>query len=67
MAINGNLHQVASYFLFGREDPIPDMFKRIVSKLDETKLDAPFFKRYLERHIEVDGDDHGPLSERMIQ
>jgi len=67
MAINGSLHQVASYFLFGREDPIPDMFKRIVEKLNASKFEAPFFKRYLERHIEVDGDEHGPLSERMIQ
>jgi len=67
MARFGELHQVASYFLFGREEPIPAMFKRIVERLDESNINAPFFKRYLERHIEVDGEDHGPMSENLIK
>ena len=61
------LHKVGSSFLFGREDPIPDMFTRILTNIDGGKIEAPCFKAYLKRHIMLDGDDHGPLSRNMIE
>jgi DUF3050 family protein len=57
----------AAAFAFGREDAIPDMFRSLVSQLNQEmcgELDK--FVWYLERHIEVDGDDHGPLSLKMV-
>src|SRR6202011_963164 len=53
----------AAAFAFGREDAIPDMFRSLVRQLNqEMSGDLDQFVWYLERHIEVDGDEHGPLS-----
>jgi hypothetical protein len=57
----------AAVFAFSREDAIPDMFRSLVRHLNEGlsgELDQ--FVWYLERHIEVDGEDHGPLSLKMV-
>jgi Protein of unknown function (DUF3050) len=64
----GRPHVIAAAFTFGREDLIPDMFRRLVRDLD-AQLSGRLqkFVWYLERHIELDGDDHGPLALRMIQ
>ena len=63
----GRLHALAAAFTFGREDVIPDMFRALVRDLSaasDGSLDT--FIWYLERHIEVDGEDHGPLSLKMV-
>lgn len=63
----GSLAAQAAAFTFGREDVIPDMFRELVRDLNQQHDGAlDTFVWYLERHIEVDGEDHGPLSLRMV-
>lgn len=67
-AESGAPHVVAAVFTFGREDVIPDMFTRLIGDLQE-RFPEPLadFQYYLQRHIDLDGDDHGPMSLRMME
>lgn len=62
----GKPHVVAASFCFGRETVIPQMFINLVNQLKIGKLDAPRFHYYLERHIAVDGEEHGPAAIDLV-
>jgi hypothetical protein len=63
----GGPHTWAAAFTFGREDVIPAMFRRFVDELAGRapgSLDDLVW--YLDRHIDIDAGEHGPLSLRMV-
>jgi hypothetical protein len=62
IALNAPAHSVAAAFLHGRESVIP----QILDDWGITANQAPTFRYYLERHIEVDSEDHGPAAESLL-
>ena len=67
IAIHGQPHQVAAAFFFGREEVIPDMFKRLVEQLAASGQACDRFVYYLNRHILTDGEVHGPMALQLMQ
>jgi hypothetical protein len=58
---------VAAAFTLGREDLVPEMFRRFVAGLDRnatTGLER--FQYYLDRHIQLDEQEHGPMALQML-
>lgn len=66
VAQHGHVVEVAASFFYGREKLIPDMFEVIVATLKKEQIEAPTFLYYLERHIEVDSGEHGPLALKCL-
>ena len=64
IASKASTHEVASAFLFGREDLIPDMFRSVLQELGHN---ATTLRLYLDRHIELDEGSHGPLARELLQ
>jgi hypothetical protein len=57
---------VMASFFYGREDVIPRMFNNLLKKWRIGADQAPMFVYYLKRHIEVDGDQHGPAAKAIL-
>jgi hypothetical protein len=66
IALNGAPHEVASSFCHGRENLLPDVFSAVRSNVDDVLGNAPVFQHYLDRHIALDHDEHGPLALRLL-
>lgn len=66
LASNGKTHEVAAAFFYGREDIIPDMFQSLVEELQQSGQTVKKLLYYLHRHIELDGDEHGPLAQKLL-
>jgi Protein of unknown function (DUF3050) len=63
---SGKPQVVAAAFCFGRETLITDMFSGLLTQLKIPAEEAPRFYYYLDRHIEIDGNEHGPASLELI-
>jgi hypothetical protein len=63
----GKPHVVAAAFTLGREQVVPLMFQRLLQVMGVGAAEAPMFHYYLERHVELDGDSHGPLAIALLE
>ena len=64
---SGSTPAIAAAFTYGREDVIPDMFTSLVATLADRDPDSwSKFRYYLDRHIEADGEHHGPICRRIV-
>jgi hypothetical protein len=69
LANSGSTEEVLAAFFYGREDIIPEMFRRLLDTLYRAKHDSDrlrHFIYYIDRHIELDGDSHGPMGRELL-
>ena len=66
VAIDGAPHEVAASFCHGRENLLPDVLGGARDGMSDVLEQAPTLKHYLERHITLDHDEHGPLALRLL-
>ena len=62
-------HIIASVFTYGRETIIPEMFVKLLKDLTAKESDSKELEElqyYFQRHIELDGDEHGPMAFEML-
>ena len=59
---HGRTHELAAVFAFGRESLIPAMFTHVL----EGEHCVPLLRDYLERHVEVDEEEHTPMAVQMV-
>ena len=70
LAGSGSTEEVLAAFFYGREDIIPEMFSRLQKTLRgarQGKDPLRHFIYYIERHIELDGDSHGPMGRELLE
>lgn len=65
-AREGSTLEVMASFFYGRENVIPGMFQGLLDRWGIAPGQASGFVYYLQRHIELDGDSHGPAANRLI-
>lgn len=61
----GRPWEIAAAFGIGREQAIPDMFAATLAAVGR-EARCGLFAEYLERHVELDGDEHGPMMLELI-
>ena len=59
-------HLVAAAFCVGREELLPRHFEELLQETGVREADAPAFHSYLRRHMDLDGNDHGPAAQRLM-
>jgi hypothetical protein len=59
-------HQVAAAFLLGREQLLPAVFERVLRAVEPLGEACGSLRLYLERHIHLDGEEHGPRAEQLL-
>jgi hypothetical protein len=65
IALSGDLPKIVGSFTLGREKVIPNMFEHIIQSVADASATNKF-TTYLNRHIDIDGDRHGPLSSKLL-
>lgn len=62
----GASHRIVAAFTLGREDLVPEMFHSHVRSLHRTTEALDLYVYYLERHMQLDEEEHGPMALRML-
>ncbi len=64
---HGDVAEVAAVFAVGRENLIPEMFKPLLESLSQKHpKELHTLMYYLDRHIQLDGDEHAGMSDKLL-
>lgn len=64
---SGHLPSIAAAFTFGREDLLPDVFSQVIAGVNASSSEQlSKFVYYLDRHVALDGDEHGPMAKKLV-
>ena len=70
LAKSGSTEEVLAAFFYGREDIIPEMFRRLLDTLHGAGHNNERLRNfiyYVDRHIELDGESHGPMGRELLE
>src|ERR1700747_1698812 len=70
LANSGSTEEVLAAFFYGRDDIIPEMFRRLLDTLYGARRNNDrlrHFIYYIDRHIELDGESHGPMGRELLE
>jgi Protein of unknown function (DUF3050) len=70
LAQSGSTEEVLAAFFYGREDIIPEMFSRLQKTITGPRHNNDSLRNfvyYIDRHIELDGDSHGPMGRELLE
>src|SRR3981081_3537402 len=70
LANSGSTEEVLAAFFYGREDIIPEMFGKLLQTLYGARHNSDRLRNfiyYIDRHIELDGDSHGPKGRELLE
>ena len=65
ISLSNSPPKIIGCFALSREKIIPDMFKYILNVIEPTDTNK-ILRKYLELHISIDSDRHGPLSKKLL-
>ncbi len=57
---------ICSALALGREELLPEQFQSVLDQLEAAEIPSETFKWYLARHVEIDGNDHGPAARKLL-
>ncbi len=60
-------HEVAAAFLLGREQLLPSVFEHMLRAVEPLGAPCASLRLYLERHILLDGGEHGAQAELLLR
>ena len=69
-ANSGSTEEVLAAFFYGCEDIIPEMFRKLLHTFYSAGYNDGHLRHfiyYIDRHIELDGDSHGPMGRELLE
>ena len=67
VALSGPAFEVVTWLTWGREKIIPKMFANLIDEMGLEQNQAPYFFFYVQRHIELDGEEHSELASHLME
>ena len=58
---------ICAALALGREDLLPEQFQSVLNQLEAANIPSEKFNWYLARHVEIDGNEHGPAARKLLE